>query len=284
MPLLDRTGTPEAVPSKASLVEQALAPFRRIAHHRRLLWRTTLVDLKSAYAGSLLGTIWVGLGPLLMLSLYALIYAVIFRVRPTNMTVAEYVLYVFCGLVPFLAFASSLTAGTLSLVSNRALLLNTVFPAELIPLRAVLVASASMPVGGVILLAGDLGLSTPSVTALLIPLVMVMQIMFTVGLCWMLSLLALLIRDIQQLLYYITMLLLTITPIAYTPDMIPSQLALIMYLNPLYYFAISFQSLIILNQIPPLHVLIIGSGISLGFFIVGYAVCTRAKQVFYDYA
>ena len=267
-----------------SLLNFVADPFRIIARYREILWRTTMVEVRGAYAGSALGMIWVALGPVLLLSLYALVFAVIFRVRPVAMTVSEYVLYVFCGLVPFIAFSTSLTAGALSLSSNRQILLNTVFPAELIPLRSVVVASVTLPVGLLILAAGDVVFSSMSIVWLLVPVVMLLQIMFMTGVCWVLSLVTLVVRDIQQILVYVTLLLMIITPIAYTPDMIPSNLKLLMYGNPLFYFVTSFQSLIILNELPPTDIAVIGLGLSLGSFLTGFAVCRRAKQVFYDFA
>jgi lipopolysaccharide transport system permease protein len=261
-----------------------LAPFQAIFRHHAILVRTTWVDIKAAYAGSVLGIIWVIMGPLLMLSVYALTYAVIFKVRIPTLSTTEYVLYVFCGIVPFLAFAQSLSAGTLSLSSNRAVMLNTVFPAEMIPLRSVLVGSASMLSGTMILLFSDIMWSKPSPLFLLIPIVMVFQIMFSVGICWMLSLVALLVRDLAQLIYFITMMLLIITPIAYTPDMIPDGMKTLMLFNPLYYFVTCFQYIIILDQVPPTDTLIIGAAVSLAFFTLGYSVFHRSKQVFYDFA
>lgn len=261
-----------------------LAPFRAILRHHSILVRTTWVDLKATYAGSVLGIIWVIVGPLLMLSVYALTYAVIFKVRIPALSTTEYVLYVFCGIVPFLAFAQSLSSGTLSLSSNRAVMLNTVFPAEMIPLRSVLVGSASMLSGTMILLVSDFLWSKPSPLFLLIPVVMLFQVMFSVGICWMLSLVALLVRDLAQLIYFITMMLLIITPIAYTPDMIPDGMKVLMLFNPLYYFVTCFQYIIILDQMPPMDTLLTGIVISIVFFTLGFSVFHRSKQVFYDFA
>ncbi len=259
-------------------------PYKRAWRFRRILIQTTVVEIKRTYAGSILGLLWVFLGPLLLLCLYAVIYAVVFRVRPVSMTLSEYILYIFSGLVPFLAFSMSLTAGSLSLSTNKAVLLNTVFPADLIPLRSVLVASVSLPAGLAIVFVADFFLSTPSLTLLFVPLVVVLQIMFVVGLVWILSLLTLLIRDIQQILIYVTIFLLIITPIAYTQDMIPAQLKLIMYLNPLFYYVVSYQSLIIGNQMPPADILIVGLISSLLMFSGGFWLCQKAKEVFYEYA
>ena len=261
-----------------------VAPFKLVVRYRVILGRTTWSELRSTYAGSILGMAWFFVGPIFLLTVYALIYAVVFRVRPLNMTVVEYVLYVFCGLVPFIAFATAMSQGALSLSANKQVLLNTVFPAELVPLRSVLVASASLPSGLLILLIGDYLFSELTLSFLLVPVVVVFQIMFLVGLSWLLSLLTLLVRDIQQILTYITMLLLVVTPIAYTPDMIPPQLTLLMYGNPVFYYVTSYQSLILLNKLPPVGVIVAGAAMSLMMFWGGFHVWRRARQVFYDFA
>ena len=261
-----------------------LGPFLTIYAHWPILYRTSVAEIRTAHAGSALGPVWLLLGPLLMLCVYAVTFAVIFQFRPTDMTVVEYILYVFCGLIPFLTFSAALSAGSLSLVSNRHLLLNTVFPAELIPLRSVIVASVVMPAGLCILFVGDAVFSTLSVTWLLVPVVALLEIMFLAGVCWLLSLLALLFRDIQQLITYIVMMLSVLTPIAYTPSMIPKSLALLIYLNPVSYFVISFQSLILLNALPPWKIIAVMLIMSITSFVGGYWLSRNAKSAFFDFA
>jgi len=271
--------------SKFILIPRLIfAPFLTIFQNRNILLRTTIAEIRNQYAGSALGSAWIFLGQLVMLAIYALTYVVILRIRPSDMSVSEYILYVFCGLTSFLPFAASLSAGTLSLVSNRAVLLNTVFPSELIPLRAVLVASITMPIGTLILLASDAVLSHITWTSFLVPIIMILQTMFIAGVVWVLSLVALMFRDIQHMIYYITMMLMIITPIAYTPAMIPPSLQIIIYFNPLSYFVISFQYLIILNQLPSWNILLVMVAISFASFSLGYALVRRAKGAFYDYA
>jgi homopolymeric O-antigen transport system permease protein len=270
--------------SRRNLLRILLEPFEFIARHRTILYTTTLVEIRNTYAGSVLGAIWLMLGPLLMLAVYAVTYAVIFRVRPADMTITEYVLYVFSGIVPFLAFSSGLSAGALSLVSNRGLLLNTIFPVELIPLRTVLVGAIALPTGLVVLLFGDLIFGRLSWTWLLMPVVMVLELMFLAGVCWILSLVALLFRDLGLLISYIVTMLMVIAPIAYTPSMMPPQLAVLIYINPASYFVMSTQSLIILDQLPPWKISIGMVTISVGLFIAGYHIYRRAKGAFYDFA
>ncbi len=258
--------------------------FQTIAKHRTILYRTTVAEIRNIYAGSLFGTLWLIFGQIIMLGIYAVTYVLIFKIRPVDMTIFEYILYVFCGLTSFLAFSGALTAGTTSLASNRSVLLNTVFPAELIPMRSVLVASAGMPVGALILLVTDFSIGHVTWTTALIPLVMLMQILFVVGLTWVLSLLALVFRDIQYFVYYGIMMLMFLTPIAYTPQMMPEGLKFIITVNPAAYYVMSFQYLIMLDQLPPAGMIYWMTGISFGMFAVGYFICRRVKGSFYDYA
>lgn len=259
------------------------APFAAIGRHWEILARATTIALKTKFAGSLLGLIWLVVGPLLLLSLYATIYAVIFKIRPTGMTQIGYVLYVFSGLVPFLAFSAGLTAGTMSLTVNKELLLNTVFPAEFVPLREVLSNSLTIVTGLALVAIINLVVGTYSIWWLLLPVVILFQLMFVTGIVWLLSLANLVIRDIEQLLSLITIALLIVTPIAYTPDMIPASLKAIIYVNPLSYYVIAFQYILVLNTMPPIEILIIGSVISIFSFCGGYYVFRRAKQVMFDY-
>lgn len=258
-------------------------PFEMIWRNRFLLGNTTWVELKTLYAGSVLGVAWLIIGPLLLLSIYAVVYAFIFRVRPEQLSVGEYVLYVFAGLVPFLAFSGGLTQGALALVNNRLMLLSTVFPPDLIPLRQVIIGSVSLPVGLCILLVADTVFGKTSVYSLMTIPVIFLQIMFVAGISWVLSLLTLVLRDIQQILQYVTIVLLISTPIAYTPDMIPEKLRVLMYANPLYYFTTSFQYMLTYDRLPPLPILGMVVVISFVSFFGGYFAFQKAKARFYDY-
>lgn len=241
-------------------------------------------EVRAKYAGSVVGLFWVILSPLILLTLYSLVYLVIFRVQPASMTQHGYVLYILSGLVPFLGFADALNTGSLSLSSNKAILLNTVYPAELVPLRAVLASHAMTIVGlGLVVLAA-LFLGSYSWALVLLPALLLFQIMLAVGMAWVFSLASLVLRDISHVLGFATMLLLIMSPIAYTPDMVPDRLQFIIYLNPLSYFITGFQEILAYGR-PP-SVSLFGAIICLGLMssCVGYWVFRRVKKVFFDYA
>ena len=257
------------------------SPILSIFKQRRLLFNTVKSDIKIQYAGTVLGVGWVVLGPILLLFLYSIIYAVIFRVRIPNFTVEEYILNVFSGLVPFLAFAQALSFSASSVRRDRKLFFSN-FPVEFIPIKAVAVSYVMLLIGTVIVVLGDFIASEPSWTLLLVPVVAVFQFIFSVGIGMYLSLLALAVKDIEILIQYIVIALLVVTPIAYTPDMIPEGMKPLLYTNPLFYFVYANQHLILLNQLPPVEIWAVGVCVSIFTFVSGVWFFARARKVVND--
>ena len=261
-----------------------LKPYWVIIHHWQLLKNSVVETLRSRYAGSLLGMFWLVLGPVLLLSLYAIVYTVVFDFRPTVMSRSNYVLYIFAGLVPFLTFSQALSAGTGALVKDQALLMNAVFPPELIPLREVLASGLMLMVGfAVIVLLKLLFFGGPLITWLLVPPIAILMAMAVTGLVWGLSLANLVAKDVQHMLAYLIIMLLISSPIAYTPDMLSGAFRIMMYINPLAYYVSSFQFVIVLGVIPPVEMLIGGTLIAFASFHAMYVVFDKGKLVVLDH-
>ena len=268
----------------ASIVSFCLQPLLVLWRYRGVLWNTTVGELRQRYAGSVMGLFWLGLSPMLLMTFYSFVYLVVFRVRPVAMSEHDYILYILAGLIPFLGLAEALAFGATSLSLNKAILLNTVFPSELVPLRAVLVSQATTAVGLALTVLVALFMGKLAWTMLLVPIIWLLQVMFVAGIVWVLSLASLVFRDIQQSLTFVTMALMIITPIAYTVDMVPPALRAVVYVNPLSYFVFGFHDLIVFGKAPSF----VPAGIMVALALVschlGFGVFQRAKKVFFDYA
>lgn len=250
---------------------------------RDILIRTTVVEIRRKFAGSLFGIAWLFLGPILLMSLYSVIYGVVFKLKPQELSANEYVVYILAGLVPFLGFSEALISGATSLSAQRDVLLNSVFPAELVPLRAVLVAFSAPVVGLAILLLADAVVGHVSLWGLLVPIVVLLLMLFMIGLVWMISLVTLVFRDIQQILTYVTMIALIASPIAYTPSMLPPGFSVLIWFNPLSYYVMAIQSLVVFDQFPRVPVVVGCVVLGFGSFLFGLSVFRRAKVMFFDY-
>jgi lipopolysaccharide transport system permease protein len=256
---------------------------RFLSSHRRLLWRVTKNDLQQRYAGSILGIGWAMLGPLLVLAIYAVIYLEIFRIKVTGLSSTEYVFYVFCGLVPYLAAAEAIGQGVQAIVSNKAVLNNTVFPIDLTPVKPILGTQVVMSTGMAVVLIGAIANGRMHATLVLLPVIWLLNIMWLIGLNWILSVLNVVFRDLQNLVAAILMVMLIASPIAYTPDMVPSNLKLLLALNPFAYFVVAYQQVIMLGIWPSFPHTTILVVMSLVTFVVGSWFFDRAKRVIIDY-
>lgn len=247
----------------------------------QLLLRSIGVEIRAQHAGTVLGMLWIVLGPLLLLSLYALIYAVVFEVRVPNFSRLEYILNVFSGLILFIAFSQAMSTATAALNKEQKLVFSN-FPAEFIPTKSVAVAYLVLIPATLFVMLGDVMFSQPSWHLLLVPFVAILQFSFSVGLGCLLSLLGLVMRDISFLIQYIVIAILIVTPIAYTPDMVPDRIKPLLYLNPLYYYVSANQHLILLNQVPPMFEIILGITMSISMFLLGVWVFKRARLAMMD--
>lgn len=251
--------------------------------HWRVLWRVAGTDLRARYAGSLLGAAWAFVAPLLLLAVYAVVYLFIFRIGIPGFTSTQYVLYIFAGLVPYLATAEALSLGVGSVVTNRAVLNNTVFPIDLAPAKAVLTTQGTVVSGIAVVLVGGAVSGTLSWTVLALPVLLLLHALGLLGVVWLLSLLNVVFRDLQSLLSILLLVLLVGSPIAYTPEMVPGALRPLVLLNPLAYLLGAYQSILVLGQLPPALDAAVLVALCLGSFWLGGRVFARGKRLMADY-
>ena len=77
-------------------------------------------------------------------------------------------------------------------------------------------------------------------------------------------------------------MLMMISPIAYTAEMVPDGLRPFLALNPLYYIIISYQDVLMFGQFPRQDLFWSLAGLSLTSFWLGYWFFIRMKSVFVD--
>lgn len=259
-----------------------VSPFQKIYRHRKILFSTTLSEIRKKYAGSALGIAWAFLYPLLFLGVYAAIYSVVLGVTYPNLTTAEYILVIFCGLIPFLGFSEAINSGTQSVTANSSLIKNTMFPIELIPVRTVLCAQLTHGAGIIVLLATILVMRKWTVVSMLILIIWFLQILMEIGIVWILSSINVVMKDLQNVISIIVIMLMMISPIAYPVSAIPENLRKLMAINPIYNFITSSQKILVYGEIPEIMDWI---GMVLWgpcVFLLGYQFFIRMKKVFVD--
>ncbi len=257
-------------------------PFLRIFGYRRILFSTTLSEIKKRYAGSALGIAWAFLYPLLFLLVYATVYSYVLKIRYTGLSTPEYILIIFSGLIPYLGFNESVTTGNMSVVANSGLIKNTMFPIELVPVRTVLCSQTTQGAGMLILLLALLVLGKWYVTTPFILIIWFMQLLMELGMVWILSSINVVMKDLQNIISIIMLMLMMASPIAYPVSAIPDSLRTLMPINPIYCFIISSQKVLIYGEMPDAASLI---GMFIWgpcVFLIGYSFFIKMKRVFVD--
>jgi lipopolysaccharide transport system permease protein len=222
-------------------MKSALEAVHILIDNRAALFATTVVEVRKKHASSILGRLWVVLYPLLLLSAYVFTFAFVLGARLPGMGRVDYLLFVFCGLVPYLGLSEAINSSCLSIRQNMQLVRNILFPVELLPVRAVLVGLTSQIVATCLLVAlsaADLRLS-PRVFFL--PLVLIGQILFLWGVAWILSLISVVLPDVAYFVNLGLTFLIFISPIGFRADMVPESVRFVLILNPLTYLIDAYR-------------------------------------------
>src|SRR5215218_108120 len=111
--------------------------LRQLLRYRGLIQSLVARELKARYRGSVLGFFWSFINPLLFLLIYSFVFAVVLPATHSQET-EPFALFMFCGILPWTWFSSSLTESAGSLISGGNLIKKVLFPAEILPLVSVL--------------------------------------------------------------------------------------------------------------------------------------------------
>lgn len=249
---------------------------------RRILLASARSELRKRYAGSLLGPVWPFLYPLLFLGAYLFLWLVVFNMRFPGMGRLGYVVYVFCGLVPFLFLSETLTSGAVSIRQNIQFIKSVIMPLELVPARVVLVALSSHAVGLllVVILSGING--TLSWRIVLLPIVVAIFVAGLTGASWIAASLGVLVPDVSQVLNIAVMLLMFVSPIAFTAEMVPPRFQFTLNLNPVTYVVEAYRSVLIAGYQASVPSLVVFAALSAALFSAGAVLCARFKSVVID--
>ena len=229
---------------------------RRIVQFRGLLATLTARELKARYRGSVLGFFWSLVNPLLLLGVYTLVFGYIFlpdRAGDTH----PYSLFLITGLFPWVWVSTSLLEATVSLSANSGLIRKAVFPAELLPMVSVLANGVhflfALPILGLALVAGRLlGFPVGGPSAVLLPLVVLVQLPLVAGFSLALAALNVHFKDVRDIVSNLLTLLFFLTPILYPMSMIPSRaLRFVVLANPFTPYTLAYQQTLFEGVWPP---------------------------------
>ncbi len=253
-----------------------------LIRYRGLIQSLVARELKARYRGSVLGFFWSFINPLLLLLVYSFVFTYILENKTEGLQ--PYALFMFCGILPWTWFSSSLTESAGSLISGGNLIKKVLFPAEVLPIVSVLANMVHFFLGLPILVGFLIYYRHwPDPFDLVwFPIAVLVQLVFTTALALLVSALTVHFRDIRDLLANILTLWFFATPIIYpwTQENV-RRFKWIFNANPFTHLAISYQEILFFNG-PIGHwrwLLALGAA-SLVLFVAGYWVFDRLRDSF----
>ncbi len=206
--------------------------LRSLGAHRALLFDFVSRDLKARYVGSAMGFFWSVVMPVVNLFVFMFVFRLVLKARwgdasgagdyPGDGSPGETALVMLAGILAWSAFAETVSRGTNALVENSNLIKKVVFPSEILSPYLTISSLTNMLIGLPIVLAGvvlftdrPLGISLVAV-----PLLLLLQGVFTIGVAYVLSTLNAMVRDVYHLVGVGLTVWMFATPIFYPAFMV----------------------------------------------------------------
>src|SRR5713101_982137 len=164
-------------------------PLWQLPQRFDLILSLTKRELAARYRGSILGIVWALLTPIVMIAIFTIIFAGIFKAKfGVSSSQWDYALYLFCGLLPWNAFQESLQLSSSTIVSHANLVKRVVFPLETLPVSLSLAAAVNQLFGTIVLVAAIVILRREiHPTIVFLPLILMPQIIATFGGAWLVA-------------------------------------------------------------------------------------------------
>jgi len=251
---------------------------RKIAHFFDLLRVLVDRDMKLLYKRSALGIAWTLINPLLQLAVFSFVFR---SVIPIN--IPKFSSFAFSGLLIWTWSQTALFQATGLITSNKALIRQPNFPTAILPVVTTMTGLIhfllALPVL-IIFLAVD-GVQ-PSSVLFVLPLLMVIQFVLTVGLAYPLAALNVTFRDTQHTLGVLLQMLFYLTPIFYDLNSVPKEFQPLYQLNPMVPLIEAYRAILLKGTQPDWQALLIVSLVVAVILPIGLAIFRRQSNTFVE--
>jgi len=262
---------------KVTLVKR----FKELLKYRSLIWTLAWRDIRVRYKQSLLGILWAMFIPVSMMLLFSFVFTKIVFVK----TDVPYPIFAYCGLLPWQFFSSATNAATNSLVANRSLVTKIYFPSEVFPLSSILAAFVDFLVGAIVLvgLIAYYSISGSAITITwtmpLVIIVIFVQLMFTAGISFLLSMSNLFFRDVRYIYSVLITLWMFASSVVYPMKVSNPKIQIILNLNPMTPILDAYRD-VLLRGVLPGGAFIYALAVSVLLFLTGWVIFYKMQYKF----
>lgn len=254
--------------------------FKELWEYRELLWMLALREVQLRYRQTFLGVTWVILQPLLTTVIFTVIFGRLMNVSSENI---NYELFAFAGLLPWNVFSQSLQRAGISLTRDIRLVTRIFFPRIIIPIANAISTLIDFLVSFVILVILLFLYEIPvSLNILAIPVLLVLNLVISIGVGIIFAALNVYYRDFTYVLPFVIQIWMFASPLAYSSKVIPPEWAWVYDLNPMVGIIDGFRWAIFGTIDFPLNSLAYALAVGIGVFTVGLVIFRRLERNFAD--
>lgn len=259
-------------------------PVTSIWSNRGLIASMARRDVLARYRGSFGDVFWTILNPLLLMATYFFVFGIVLQTRfGPDGSRTGFALYFLAAMLPWLAFSEPVGRSPHVVLEHRNFVKKLVFPLETLPVVQTLSGFTTGLFATVVYLAGLLLLRHAiPLSVMWLPLLMIPQLLFTLGLCWFLAGLGAYARDLGQIMGFLLTLWFFVTPICYPESQLPAAAVPILKKNPLFVLVHGYRTVFLEGNAPDPHSLWKLWLLSIAVFLFGYAWFHRLKRTFAD--
>jgi ABC-2 type transport system permease protein len=282
-PVIDREA---GLPPPGPLVDRAVRrgtsfpSLMSIYAYRELLRNLVLKDLKLKYRGSVLGLMWSLLNPLAMTAVYTLAFRYILEVGQPG-----FPFFVLLGILAWSFFANSATMSTGAIIDGGSLVKAVRFPRAILPIATVLFNLSQYLLSVLVLLPLMFLLYRipPSGPMLLFPVLVVLQVAFTVGIALVLAAATAHYRDVRHFVDVGLWFMFWTTPIVYPLTQVPEQIRSFILLSPMSPFIVGYHRIFIDGVWPEASVWLVAAFYATAVFTLGITWFVSIEDRFGEY-
>jgi ABC-type polysaccharide/polyol phosphate export permease len=257
---------------------------RNLIERRTLLMQLVRRDFQQRYVGSAAGWLWGAIHPLVLLLSYYFIFEICLKTPlPPGEVTNNYLMYLFCGFLPWLLFQETVIRSAGSLIEHSNLITKTVFPAEVVPVSIFLSSLIHHLIAlAIVIGAAAIFLKFITLKILLLPIYMLFIGFLAVGVGWIVSSLHVYLRDTAQVVAVAMTLWFWATPIMITERQIPERFHKLVALNPMSWVVNAYRHRLLSSQWPSMRELAVLAGYSITVFVIGGLFFRHLKRGFAD--
>jgi homopolymeric O-antigen transport system permease protein len=254
--------------------------FRELWEAREVLYYLTWRDIKVRYKQTALGAAWIILQPVATMVVLSFVFG---RVAKMPSEGVPYPIFILTALIPWNLFATGVTRGTDSLVTNSPLLKKVYLPRLVLPLSRILSGVIDFFLSFLVLVVVLAWYHIrPSSHALYLPWFLVVTVAAASGIAFWLSALNVRRRDIQQALPFLVQLWFFVSPIAYSSNLVKGRWQVIYGLNPMAGVVEGFRWALLGTRSFPTSLVVMSSTISILLLVSGALFFRKMEQTFAD--